>query len=56
MHKVKNIYFVLIKKKRDAPRQGVAQRKIPFPTSKLVHLYKENSSQIRGNISIFVRK
>ena len=31
MHKAKNIYFLLIKKKRDGPRHGVAQGKIPSP-------------------------
>ena len=33
MHKVKNIYFLLIKKKRDGPRQGVAQGRVPSRTS-----------------------
>ena len=33
MHKTKNIYFLLIKKKkRDGPRHRVAQGKVPSPT------------------------
>ena len=32
MHKAKNIYFLLIKKKkRDRPRQGVSQGRVPSP-------------------------
>ena len=32
MHKAENIYFLIIKKKRDGPRQGVAQGRVPYPT------------------------
>ena len=31
MHKVENTYFLLIKKKRDSPRQGVAQGRVYLP-------------------------
>ena len=32
MHKAKNIYFRLIlKKKRDGPKQGLAQGRVPSP-------------------------
>ena len=31
MHKAKNIYFLSFKKKRDDPRQGVAQGRVSSP-------------------------
>ena len=40
MHKAKNIYFLLIKKKPGGPRQEVAQGKVPAPISK--------SERVRG--------
>ena len=33
MHKAKNMYFLIIKKKRDGPRQEVAQGRVPSPTA-----------------------
>ena len=37
VHKAKNIYFLLIKKKLDGPRQEVAQGRVPSP----ILCYKE---------------
>ena len=39
MRRAKNIYFLLIKKKRDGPRQGVAQGRLPSPTHIFVLSY-----------------
>ena len=50
MHKAKNIYFLLIKKKRDGPRQGVAQGKVPS----LVHFLSLTFSNERDKKNIRV--
>ena len=34
MHRAKNIYFFLIKKKRDGPKQGVVQGRVPSHISR----------------------
>ena len=35
MHNAKNIYSLLIKKKRDGPRQGVDQSRVSSPIDEL---------------------
>ena len=51
MHKAKNIYFLLIKKKkkRDGPRQGVAQSRVPSPICSFERSYERNLQKINHN-------
>ena len=55
MRKAKNIYFLLIKTKRDGPRQGVAQGRIPSSTRCKLYYIRIRSSPGFGFVDLFAK-
>ena len=52
MHKAKNIYFLFILKKRDGPRQGVVQGRVP--SAKDHKIFRNNKAAIGVHFSRYI--